>query len=257
MSGWLFALIPVMFTYSGWNAAAYMAEEIKNPGRNVPLALGLGTIAVIAIYLLLNTLYLYVMPVGELAAVKGSVLDVIAEQPARCSGRQHHGRGLDHQPRRGHQRLDVRRAAGVLRDGARRRFLPAAARVHPRYKTPAASIIAQAAWATVLILTGSLDKLTTYVGFAITLFAGIAVAAVFVLRSREPEAPRPFKTLGYPVAPAIFVIASALIVGNALWTDLIRPTIYGGEWGSAAAGLLVIAAGLPVYFVLRSRASSA
>ena len=255
MSGWLFALIPVMFTYSGWNAAAYMAEEIKNPGRNVPLALGLGTIAVIAIYLLLNTLYLYVMPVSELAAVKGSVLDVIAERLLGVQAGNIMGvvsiislaAGINAWTFAG-----PRVYYAMARDGV---FLPAAARVHPRYKTPAASIIAQAAWATVLILTGSLDKLTTYVGFAITLFAGIAVAAVFVLRSREPEAPRPFKTLGYPVAPAIFVMASALIVGNALWTDLIRPAIYGGEWGSAAAGLLVIAAGLPVYFVLRSRAS--
>jgi APA family basic amino acid/polyamine antiporter len=79
-SSWVLALIPVMFTYSGWNAAAYMAEEIRDPGRNVPLALGVGTIGVIAIYLLLNTLYLYVMPVGELAAVRGSVLDVVAEK---------------------------------------------------------------------------------------------------------------------------------------------------------------------------------
>jgi APA family basic amino acid/polyamine antiporter len=80
LAAWFLALIPVMFTYSGWNAAAYMAEEIRNPGRNVPLALALGTVGVIAIYLLLNCLYLYVMPVGELARVQGSVLDVIAER---------------------------------------------------------------------------------------------------------------------------------------------------------------------------------
>jgi APA family basic amino acid/polyamine antiporter len=257
LSGWLFALIPVMFTYSGWNAAAYMAEEIKDPGRNVPLALGLGTVAVVAIYLLLSALYLYVMPIGELAGVKGSVLDVIAEKLLGVQAGNIMGvvsiislpAGINALTFAG-QRVYY----AMPRDGV---FHPAAARVHPKYKTPAASIVAQAAWATVLILTGSLDKLTTYVGFAITLFAGIAVAAVFVLRSREPEAPRPFKALGYPLAPAIFVIASALIVGNALWTDLVRPTIYGGEWGSAAAGLLVIAAGLPVYFALRFRNRSA
>jgi APA family basic amino acid/polyamine antiporter len=141
----------------------------------------------------------------------------------------------------------------MAKDGV---FLPAAARVHAKYKTPAASIIAQAMFATLLVLTGSRDKLTTYVGFAITLFAGIAVAAVFVLRAREPEAERPFKALGYPVAPAVFTLASALIVGNALWTDLLRPMLYGGEWGSAAAGILVIAAGLPVYFVLRARSNA-
>jgi APA family basic amino acid/polyamine antiporter len=257
LSGWLFALIPVMFTYSGWNAAAYMAEEIKDPGRNVPLALGLGTVAVILIYLLLNALYLYVMPVGELAAVKGSVLDVIAERLLGVQAGNIMGivsiislaAGINAWTFAG-----PRVYYAMARDGV---FLPSAARVHPQYRTPAASIIAQAAWATVLILTGSLDKLTTYVGFAITLFAGIAVAAVFVLRSREPHADRPFKALGYPLAPAVFTFASALIVFNALWTDLIRPLIFGGEFGSAAAGLIVIAAGLPVYFVLRSRARSA
>ena len=77
---WLLALIPVMFTYSGWNAAAYVAEEIHEPGRNVPRALALGTLAVVAIYFLLNLLFLYVLPVNELAQVRGSVLDVVADR---------------------------------------------------------------------------------------------------------------------------------------------------------------------------------
>ena len=254
-TAWLFALIPVMFTYSGWNAASYMAEEIRNPGRNVPLALGLGTIGVIAIYLLLNALYLYVMPVGELAAVQGSVLDVIADRLLGVRAGDIMGAVSI-----------VSLAAGInawtfagprvyyamAQDGV---FFAAAARVHARYRTPAASIVAQAAWATVLILTGSRDKLATYVGFAITLFAGIAVAAVFVLRWREPDAPRPFKALGYPVAPAVFAIASLLIVLNALWTDLVVPIARDQPWGPTAAGMLVIAAGLPLYFVFARRSS--
>ena len=120
-TNWLLALVPVMFTYSGWNAASYMAEEIQDPGRNVPLALLLGTIAVIAIYALLNGLYLYAMPVTELAAVKGSVFDLIGERilGARAgadSGDCHAGQLVG-----GHQRVDVRRSAHLLRDGARRR----------------------------------------------------------------------------------------------------------------------------------------
>jgi APA family basic amino acid/polyamine antiporter len=255
-TGWLFALIPVMFTYSGWNAAAYMAEEIRNPGRNVPLALGLGTIGVIAIYLLLNALYLFVMPIGELGRVQGSVLDVVAERLLGVGAGNIMGvvsiislaAGINAWTFAG-----PRVYYAMAKDGV---FLPAAARVHPRFKTPHVSIIAQAVWASVLIFTGSLDKLTTYVGFAITLFAGIAVAAVFVLRVREPHAERPFKALGYPIAPAVFTLASAAIVGNVLWTDIFRPMIYGGEWGSSTAGILVIAAGLPIYFLLRWRARS-
>ena len=79
-TSWLFALVPVLFAYAGWNAASYVAEEIRDPGRNVPKALALGTIAVVVIYMLLNALYLFVFPVSELAAIRGSVLDVFADR---------------------------------------------------------------------------------------------------------------------------------------------------------------------------------
>ncbi len=135
-----------MFTYSGWNAAAYMAEEIRDPGRNVPRSLLLGTAVVTVIYLLINILYLYVIPIGELAGIRGSVLDVVAD---RLLG-----------VRAGDIMAVVAivsLAAGInawtfagprvyfamARDNA---FFKSAARVHPKYKTPAASIIAQAAF---------------------------------------------------------------------------------------------------------------
>ena len=253
LAGFLFALIPVMFTYSGWNAAAYMAEEIRDPGRNVPLALGLGTVVVIAMYLLLNALYLYVMPVGELAAVRGSVLDVIADKLLGVRAGDIMGivsiislaAGINAWTFAG-----PRVYYAMARDGL---FFRGAARIHPRYHTPVASIVAQAIWTTVLILTGSRDTLATYVGFAITLFAGIAVASLFVLRAREPHAPRPFKAWGYPFAPAVFTIASALIVLNALWTDLVVPIRTGAPWGPAAAGLIVIGLGVPIYLFFSRR----
>jgi basic amino acid/polyamine antiporter, APA family len=242
-TGFLFALVPVMFMYSGWNAAAYMAEEVRNPGRNLPLSLALGTAAVIAIYLLLNVLFLFVMPIGELAGVKGSVLDVVAD---RLLG-----------PRAGdviglisivslsastnaYTFAGPRVYFAMARDGV---FFPAAARVHPKYKTPAVSIFAQGAFAILLILTGSLDSLGNYVGFAITLFLGVAVAAVFVLRAREPEAPRPFKAVGYPVTPAIYVVVSLAIVVNAFYSAP-RVTILG---------TLIILAGIPLYLFFTRR----
>src|SRR5262245_44161814 len=177
------------------------------------------------------------MPIGELAMVKGSVLDVVADRLL------------------GHRAGDVIGVISIIsltastnayvfagprvyfamaRDGV---FFPAAARVHPKFKTPAVSIWAQAAFAIVLILTGSLDSLGNYVGFSITLFLGIAVAAVFVLRAREPQAPRPFKAVGYPWTPAIYVIVSALIVVNAFYSAP-RVTILG---------TLIILAGIPLY----------
>ena len=104
-----------------------------------------------------------------------------------------------------------------------------------------------------LVLSGSANALTTYTGFSVVLFAGVAVIALFVLRHREPDAPRPFKAIGYPIAPAIFAIASALIVSNALYTDLVVPVRQGTPWGPAAAGLIVIGVGVPLYFVFSRR----
>jgi basic amino acid/polyamine antiporter, APA family len=250
---WLFALIPVMFTYSGWNAAAYVAEEIRDPGRNVPKALAIGTVAVIAIYLLLNVLYLYVFSVGELAAVKGSVLDVVAER--LLGGTAGNIMGVVSIVSL-MASISAMTFAGprvyyaMARDGV---FFRSAAGVHPKYKTPAVAIVAQAIWASLLVLSGSADALTTYTGFAVVLFAGVAVTALFVLRVREPNAERPFKALGYPVAPAIFAVASFLILANALYTDLVKPITAGAPFGPSAAGLLVIALGLPLYFFFSRR----
>lgn len=237
-SSWVLALIPVMFTYSGWNAAAYVAEEIRNPGRNVPLALGIGTIAVIAIYSLLNLVYLYVLPVGQLAAVRGSVLDVIADR--LLGARAGDIMGVVSVISLGAS-ISAMTFAGprvyyaMARDGL---FFESAARVHRRYGTPAISIVAQAVWSGLLVLSGGAEALTRYTGFAVMLFSAVAVAALFVLRVREPDAPRPFRAWGYPLAPAVFVVAGLVIVANEVWRNP----------GVSAAGLLVIGLGLPLFF---------
>jgi APA family basic amino acid/polyamine antiporter len=242
-TSWLLALIPLMFTYSGWNAAAYMAEEIHHPERNVPRALALGTTAVIAIYFLLNLLYLYVMPIGELAKVQGSVLDVIADRLLGARAGDIMGvvsivslmAGIS-----AYTFAGPRVYYAMARDGL---FFRAAGRIHPRYKTPTAAIIAQALWASILVLSGSAESLTRYTGFAVVLFGGVAVASVFVLRRREPDAPRPFRALGYPIGPAVFSLASGFIVLNAIWRDP----------GPSGAGALIIAAGIPLYVWMESR----
>ena len=236
-TSWLLALIPVMFTYAGWNAAGYVAEEIREPGRNVPRAFALGTSAVIAIYLLLNVLYLHVLPVGELAKVRGSVLDVIADR--LLGARAGNIMGVVSIISLAAS-ISAMTFAGprvyyaMARDGL---FFPSAARVHPRYRTPSVAIAAQTIWAGLLVLSGSADALTKYTGVAVVLFSGVAVAALFVLRFREPSVPRPFSAIGYPVAPAIFALASLAIVVNAAYT---AP-------GPVGAGLAVMAAGIPLY----------
>jgi APA family basic amino acid/polyamine antiporter len=240
---WLLALVPVMFSYSGWNAAAYVAEEVRNPTRNVPLALAMGTLAVIVLYFALNALYLFAMPIDELAAVGGGrLMDTVAERlfgfatgdllavftivslAASISAMVLAG---------------PRVYFAMARDGI---FVRAAGRVHPRFHTPATAIVAQAVWSCVLVLSGTLSQLVNYTGFAVVLFAGIAVSAIFPLRRRRGADVRPFSALGYPWAPAIFVVASALMVANAFWREPV-PTMVG-------AGL--IALGIPVYFAFRT-----
>ncbi len=242
-AGVLLALVPVMFTYSGWNAAAYVAEEVRSPGRNVPLALGLGTAAVVLIYLGLNAIYLYAIPANELGRVQGTLIDSVAERlfgfavgdviaaftivsiAASISAMVLAG---------------PRVYFAMARDGL---FAAPAARVHPRFHAPVSAIVTQAVWSGILVLCGSLSQLVSYTGFAVVLFSGIAVAAVFVLRRREPDAPRPFRAWGYPLAPAVFVVASALMVGNEIWRNP-EP---------ALAGVAIIALGIPVYVALRAR----
>lgn len=245
-SGMLLALIPVMFSYSGWNAAAYLAEEIKDPTRNVPKALAYGTIVVVVVYVAMNVVYLYALDVQAMAAVRIRIVDAAAEVLF------------------GPRVADVLTLVSIFivlgsisanifagprvyyamaRDGL---FLRAAARVNPRTHTPAFAIAAQAVWSGILVLSGTFERLVTYTGFAVVLFAGITVLSLFVLRHREPDAPRPFRAIGYPVAPGLFVVASAAMVINAIWREPL-PSL---------GGMAILAAGIPVYWLFQRRQAS-
>jgi APA family basic amino acid/polyamine antiporter len=233
-----------MFAYSGWNAASYVAEEIRDPGRNVPIALALGTGAVVLLYLGLNFLYVYALPISEISGGAHAEIAMVAADrllgpvASRLLG------ALAVVVLFGS--LSAMTVAGprvyfaMARDGA---FFPVAARVHPRFHTPWVSIAAQAAWSSVLVLTNTRDQLAEYTGFAVLLFSAFAVSSVFVLRRRYPNEPRPFKALGYPVAPALFVIASLAITGAAI----------AGRPGPSLWGAGIIAAGIPLYLFLRHR----
>ena len=128
----------------------------------------------------------------------------------------------------------------MARDGV---FPGAVARVHTRFRTPAIAIVTQAVWSSILVLSGTLAGLVAYTGFAVMLFAGVAVLSVFVLRRREPSAARPFSAWGYPVAPAVFVAASLFMVAYSLYTNN-----FGERYG-----LLIIAAGAPIYWLFARR----
>jgi basic amino acid/polyamine antiporter, APA family len=244
-TSWLLALIPVMFSYAGWNAATYVAEEVRDPSRNVPRALALGTVAVVVLFIGINALYLYALPVREIASLNAHGQIAIADAVARklMGGTAASMLGV----------VTIVILMGSLsamtlagprvyfamaQDGA---FLPAAARVHPTYRTPAVAIVAQAAWSCVLVLSGTFNQLLTYTGFAVVLFSGLAVSAIFVLRRKNPGEPRPFRAWGYPVAPGIFVLACLIIVVNAMVSDP----------GPSLWGLLLMGSGIPLYLWLR------
>jgi basic amino acid/polyamine antiporter, APA family len=235
-NGWLIAMVPVMFSYTGWNAAVYVAEEVRNPTRNVPLALALGTTCVVALYLGLNALYFRVLPhselvgsvaVGEIAAGRlfGSaaatlfaglaILIILSSLSAWTLA-------------------GPRIYFAMARDGV---FLRSAARVHPRYRTPAIAILAQTVWAALLVLSGTFEQLLTYTGFSVILFSALAVMSLFFVRIRGKDTDT-FRAWGYPWAPAVFCAVSFAIVAN---------TIVSAP-GPAFAGLGVMAAGVPVYW---------
>jgi basic amino acid/polyamine antiporter, APA family len=239
---WLLALVPIMFAYSGWNAAAYIAEEVREPSRNIPRALLLGTAIVTVLYLLLNVLYLYALDPSQLA---GIIQSADAAAQALFGNR---GAALL-------TPLLLIALAGSLsamtlagprvyfamaRDGL---FWNKASQIHQRFRTPATAIFVQAAWSGVLVISGTFEELLIYTGFAVVLFSGMAVAALFVLRRRQEAEGMPFRGWGYPFVPAVFVIAAFAIVVNAI-VERPKPSL---------AGVLVILSGVPIYFWMAKR----
>src|SRR5271165_557890 len=232
---WLLALIPVMFTYSGWNAAAYVSEEMHASRRSMrPVLLG-GTSIVIVLYMVLNVLYLYSMPISQMRSTSN-----VADTTARAllgAGRNLITPALIVAILGAISAMTIagpRVYFAMARDGA---FIPAFSRTSARFGTPAFAIALQALWSIVLVLAGGFEHILMYTGFAIVLSSGAAVAGLFVVQRRGLDAVKRTKL----VAPAVFVVACAAMVVNTV-LDASRV---------AMVGVLLIAAGLPVYALCR------
>ncbi len=243
IGGALVALVLVMFTYSGWNAAAYIAGEFRDPGRSVPRALLGGTLVVTGLYLALNLLYVRVLGIGGLVMAQATgdrVVDVLwGDAGARLFT------PVILLVLASSVSAMVLTGPRVYYAMARDRCLAAPFGRLAGRRVPAFSIVVQAAWSAVLVLTGGFEALLTYTGFAVVLFAGLGVAALFVLRARDPRAHRPFRVWGYPLTPALFVIASVAM----LTLTILRAP------GPALAGVALISLGAPVFLWVRKRAA--
>jgi basic amino acid/polyamine antiporter, APA family len=238
------ALIAAVLAYDGWVQVSFVAGEIRNPQRNILLALALGSGACIGIYLLANMAYLRVLSIPEIASsshvgatmterVLGSaggsvvsiiiMISIIGALNGSCL-------------------TSPRMYFAQARDGL---FFRKFGDIHPRYQTPSFAILAQGVWAAVLVVSGSYEALADYAMFAIWLFYALMIAGVIVLRRTQPQLNRPYRMWGYPVTPALFLIIAIWFLGNMLKT---RPI-------PSFAGLLLIVAGIPVYFFWARRSA--
>jgi basic amino acid/polyamine antiporter, APA family len=239
------AFIPAIFAYSGWNAVIYIAGEVKDPERNLPRALLWANLLVISLYLAINVVYIYGVPVTEM---KGALR--VSEVATTAL--------FGHQTSAWITAMITVSILGALnavtmigpriyyamaQDGV---FFKSLARVHPGFGTPTNAIILQAVWASFLILTGTFGTLFTYVSVIITLFAAFTVGAVIVLRWKRPELRRPYKLWGYPVVPIAFILAHFWIV----WGSLIEKP-WESLWGVFIVGL-----GIPAYLLWQNRLKS-
>jgi basic amino acid/polyamine antiporter, APA family len=234
------ALMYVSFAYSGWNAAAYIAGDIRDPSRNVPRALLVGTVLVTVLYVLLTVTFLYALDIPTLAAP----IHDVGDEAARSLLGDSAGRLLSSLIALGlvsavsaMVMAGPRVYAAMAEDGA----LPAVLARRSRRGVPWVAIGLQGAIASAVVLFGELGEVMQYVGFMLSIFAALAVAAVFVLRIKRPGAPRPYRDVGYPVTPILFVAA-------AVWVTYAQIDAGLGHVRWAAASLGV---GLAVWAVSR------
>jgi amino acid transporter len=239
----LTALVPVMWTYDGWSNLSFVGGEVKEPGRTLPRALILGTASIVAIYLLINAAYLYLVPVEEMAGVKLVAAAAAQRIPIFGAAGAAIISGIVMVSCFGSVNGSIMTGPRVFfAMSDRGLFFPAIARVSPRFKTPSVAIWLAAVLAVAYVLQLDFAALADRFVLGTWPFYALAVGGVFILRRRSPEVPRPYRTLWYPVTPILFLLASLGMVANAFLTD---PKGTGVTFA-------IIGAGIPVYFGWRA-----
>lgn len=232
------AMIACLWAYNGWYAVTLVAGEVKDPQRNLPRALMLGTALVIAMYLLANLGYLRILSVAEIAGAE-RVAATVAEKTMGGLGGTIVSLTIlisTLGTSNGNMMTAPRLYFAQARDGL---FFRQFGEIHPRFLTPSFSILGQGIWAAILALSGSYERLFSYSTFSFWVFYGMTVAGVLVLRRKRPDLERPYRMWGYPVTPIVFVVVAGWFVLNTL---MAKPE-------SSVIGVAIIAAGVPVYFL--------
>jgi basic amino acid/polyamine antiporter, APA family len=245
LSGAGVALLGVLWAYEGWINVTNSAGEALDPQRTFARGIIIGTAALVALYLLANIGYLAALGPDGVAGSQRVAADTVRELFGPVPAKFVSAAVLVSvfSAANGLALTGPRMYFAMARDGV---FFRALGDVHPRFGTPAVAIAVGGAWAALLTLWGSFEQLLTYVVFASWLFAALAAASVFVLRRRHPDVPRPFRVPGYPLTPAVFILAALAIVANTL---VARPV-------QAFAGVGIVLLGTPAYLFWRRRAVS-
>jgi APA family basic amino acid/polyamine antiporter len=244
------AMLAALWGYDGWNNMPMAAGEVQNPGRNIPLALIGGMVVIIIVYVVANLAYFYALPFDEVVTSNSTkysqALPVAGKAAQTFLGEQ--GGKLIYiafvisaiGALNGSILSNARVPFAMAKDGL---FFPAMARLSAGTRVPIIALVVQGIWSCVLALSGTYDQLTDCLLFASWIFYGLVTSAVFVLRRKMPDAPRPYKTFGYPVIPIVFVLVAIWLIFNTLFTKPIESVF----------GLALIAIGLPLYFYYRMR----
>jgi len=234
------ALMPALFSYGGWQNLNFVAGEVKNPARTIPLAVISGVTLVVAVYVLSNVVYVKALPIGGIADSTRLASDAFQSMVGPW-GAKFISLAIVVSTF-GITNVFILTGARVYQSMAREGlFLPWAARLHPRFGTPHLSIVLQSAWASCLLLTNTYGRLLQYVTFGDWIFFGLTALALIVLRKRMPDAPRPYKAWGYPLVPAAFLLISVAVVVNVFISSPLKSLL----------GLAIILAGWPLYRIAR------